>query len=47
MDPMGWVATPGLHREHVQPIERADTLYRLVRLVTISTQWVTELFLIT
>ncbi|KAJ7924900.1 hypothetical protein B0H13DRAFT_1976627 [Mycena leptocephala] len=38
MDPMGWVATPGLHREHVQPIERADTLYRLVRLVTISTQ---------
>ncbi|KAJ7932096.1 hypothetical protein B0H13DRAFT_2307948 [Mycena leptocephala] len=27
-----------LHREHVQPIERDDTLYRLVRLVTISTQ---------
>ncbi|KAF8210364.1 hypothetical protein K438DRAFT_2011771 [Mycena galopus ATCC 62051] len=35
---MGWAVIPGLHREFVQPIERADVLYCLVRLVTISTQ---------
>ncbi|KAJ7251517.1 hypothetical protein B0H12DRAFT_1234154 [Mycena haematopus] len=35
---MEWIANPGLHREPVQRTEREDVLYRLVRLVTISTQ---------
>ncbi|KAJ7178458.1 hypothetical protein C8R43DRAFT_460335 [Mycena crocata] len=39
MDAMGWVTTPNLHRESVQPAEREDTLFRLVRLVTMATQF--------
>ncbi|KAJ7783268.1 hypothetical protein B0H16DRAFT_486848 [Mycena metata] len=35
---MGWVVRPGLHCQLIQPTEREDVLYRLVRLVTISTQ---------
>ncbi|KAJ6593986.1 hypothetical protein B0H19DRAFT_1246705 [Mycena capillaripes] len=38
MDAMEWVPTPALHRELAPPTERDDALYRLVRLVTISTQ---------
>ncbi|KAJ7680414.1 hypothetical protein DFH06DRAFT_416511 [Mycena polygramma] len=38
MDAIEWTAAPGQHRELVQPTERDDLLYRLVRLVTISTQ---------
>ncbi|KAJ6499214.1 hypothetical protein C8R45DRAFT_108118 [Mycena sanguinolenta] len=38
MAAMEWDAIPGLHRELVERTEREDVLYRLVRLVTISTQ---------
>ncbi|KAF7376222.1 VWFA domain-containing protein [Mycena sanguinolenta] len=38
MAAMEWNPIPGLHREPVERTEREDVLYRLVRLVTISTQ---------
>ncbi|KAJ7188145.1 hypothetical protein C8R46DRAFT_1341018 [Mycena filopes] len=35
---MSWLVSPGLHRELVQATEREDVLYRLVRLITLSSQ---------
>lgn len=37
MDAMGWIAAPGVHQEPIQSTERDDVLYRLVRLLTMST----------
>ncbi|KAJ7770139.1 hypothetical protein DFH07DRAFT_768691 [Mycena maculata] len=38
MDAMEWVPPPGAHPEAIQPRERDDALYRLIRLLTLSAQ---------